>query len=61
ARLNDLSRSGTRQISNAVSVGEFADVDKAIQGCGKHMVAMWQSLGVSACLTQDDELQVFVR
>ncbi|MFD8802986.1 hypothetical protein [Streptomyces atroolivaceus] len=43
------------------SLGEFADVDKAIQGCGKHMVAMWQSLGVSACLAQDDELQVFVR
>ncbi|WP_164385783.1 hypothetical protein [Streptomyces sp. OM5714] len=43
------------------SLDEFAAVDKAIQGCGKHMVAMWQSLGVSARLTQDDELQVFVR
>ncbi|WP_032769862.1 hypothetical protein [Streptomyces sp. CNS654] len=43
------------------SLDEFAAVDQAIQGCGKHMVAMWQSLGVSASLTQNDELHVTVR
>lgn len=43
------------------SLDEFAAVDKAIQGCGKHMVAMWQSLGVSGSLTQDDQLHVTVR
>ncbi|MEU7031382.1 hypothetical protein AB0A60_32400 [Streptomyces sp. NPDC046275] len=43
------------------SLEEFAAVDKAIQDCGKHMVAMWESLGVSAHLTDDDELYVSVR
>ncbi|MFE5885546.1 hypothetical protein [Streptomyces hydrogenans] len=42
------------------SLHEFAAVDKAIQDCGKHMVAMWQSLGVSACLTDDEQLYVSV-
>ncbi|MFB7825309.1 hypothetical protein [Streptomyces hydrogenans] len=42
------------------SLEEFAAVDKAIQDCGKHMVTMWQSLGVSACLTDDDQLYVSV-
>ncbi|MGW9453332.1 hypothetical protein [Streptomyces sp. NPDC055632] len=39
---------------------EFAAVDKAIQCCGKHMVDMWQSLGVSGCLTDDDQLYISV-
>ncbi|MFI0990595.1 hypothetical protein [Streptomyces exfoliatus] len=42
------------------SLEEFAAVDKAIQDCGKHVVDMWQSLGVSACLTDDDQLYVSV-
>ncbi|MFF2778914.1 hypothetical protein ACFVU3_28955 [Streptomyces sp. NPDC058052] len=42
------------------SLEEFAAVDQAIQGCGKHMVAMWQFLRVSACLTNDDQLYVSV-
>lgn len=42
------------------SLEEFEAVDTRIQACGAHMVAVWQSLGVSARLTDDEELYVSV-
>ncbi|MFD5398614.1 hypothetical protein ACFWJW_30935 [Streptomyces sp. NPDC127097] len=41
-------------------LAEFAATDRAIQECGQHIVAMWQSLGVRGHLTEDDQLYVSV-
>ncbi|WP_157839120.1 hypothetical protein [Streptomyces flavidovirens] len=36
-------------------LADFAAVDRALQDCGRQMVAMWASLGVTAHLTEDDQ------
>ncbi|MFF5130971.1 hypothetical protein ACFY41_29115 [Streptomyces syringium] len=41
-------------------LAEFAAADRAIQDCGQHIVAMWESLGVSGRLTEDDQLYISV-
>ncbi|MEU3091236.1 hypothetical protein ACWCQ0_38605 [Streptomyces massasporeus] len=43
-----------------LSLADFAAVDRAIQDCGRHIVAMWASLGVTGHLTEDDQLYVSV-
>ncbi|MFC9797795.1 hypothetical protein ACFWGE_10695 [Streptomyces bacillaris] len=41
-------------------LSDFADVDRALQDCGRHITRMWATLGVSGFLTDDDELYITV-
>jgi len=45
---------------NVPSLAEFADVDKALQACGKGIVDMWSSLGVRGHRISDDQLYLSV-
>ncbi|MFD9612752.1 hypothetical protein ACFWWS_25655 [Streptomyces sp. NPDC059083] len=42
------------------TLAEFAAVDRALQDAGRHIVDMWASLGVTARLTDDEQLYVSV-
>lgn len=41
-------------------LADFAAADRAIQDCGRHIAAMWASLGVTGHLTEDDQLYISV-